>query len=215
MLLILLALDHDTIWVVPGSEVSQQNLWITLGSQRDEAWGVSQVGLVLMEHFRNSSFPSISMQDAILQYGGNYIVEELSHAQLDSEFAAIGLQLDRPISVPDAVDSVLRWRDHQWRVQEKATHRQNGDDERLVGIYIVPNSVLAKRKLIGHEAVNLGLYPPWAQPRRPAVARKHGWQLDHFVDLRRWKGKGACLDSSSHASLMELIQKLEEPAQTR
>ena len=127
MLLILLALDHDTIWVVPGSEVSQQNLWITLGSQRDEAWGVSQVGLVLMEHFRNSSFPSISMQDAILQYGGNYIVEELSHAQLDSEFAAIGLQLDRPISVPDAVDSVLRWRDHQWRVQEKATHRQNGD----------------------------------------------------------------------------------------
>ncbi|CAE7727060.1 unnamed protein product, partial [Symbiodinium sp. CCMP2456] len=250
MVLVLIALDCDMIWMVPGSEVSQTSLWITLGSKRDKAWRVSQVGLVLAEYFRKGTVPHVPLQDALMQCGDNHIVEEHSHAQLASVLGSVGLRLHRPPNVYyDVVDSVLSWQEHEWRVQEKATHmwshgryganlRKSGGclgprayaqtdfdilivslldvSDRLLGIFLFPSCVLAKRRLVGnnHKSVQLYLYPPWSQPKPPAVAARHSWQLDHFVDLRSWKGKDFHLDPSSMESLTELLDKLlDNPAQ--
>ena len=79
------------------------------------------------------------------------------------------------------------------------------DSDRLMGFFLFPNSVLAQHKLIGHTGIVLRLYPPWARPKRPATARKHSWQLDHFVDMRSWKGKGSDLDPGTKANLVELL----------
>ena len=126
MLLVLVALDRDIIWLIPGSEVSQRRgIWIRLGSQRDKDYRVDQLGPALMKYFQNEkSFPHATFQDAILLCSPNHMVEERSHAQLVSVFAAAGLQLTRPLLARTVVDSVLDWDGQQWRVQEKATRRQ-------------------------------------------------------------------------------------------
>ena len=203
ILLVLIALDRDVIWLVPGSNVSQQSLSVTLGSERDKAWRVSHLGLALVEYFKKGRFQHISLQDALMQCARNHIVEQHSHAQLASVLGSVGLQLHRPIGVSGAVDSVLSWQEHKWRVQEKATHKQAHGKyrcslrkyggclgklayaradfdilvvslldtlDRLVGIFLLPSCVLAKRRLIGHKAADLTLYPPWALPKFPAVA---------------------------------------------
>ena len=244
MLLVLIALDCDLIWMVPGSDVSQKGLRITLGSQRDEAWRASQIGLVLSDYF--TRLPHVSLQDALLQCGRTHIVEEHSHSQLVSVFASVGLRLHRPASLTNAVDSVLGWQGCQWRIQEKAAHmhrnrfsvglRKHGgclgrlpyskadfdilivslldDADRLMGIFAFPSFVLAKYKLIGHKAVMLTLYPPWSQPKCPAVARKHSWQSDHFVDMRSWKPIDCDLDPGTKANLTDLLDKLRGPVGT-
>ncbi|CAE7622692.1 unnamed protein product, partial [Symbiodinium necroappetens] len=76
MLLVLIALDRDMIWMVPGSEVSQKQLAVTLGSEREKAWRASHLGLALVEYFKKGRLPQISMKDALLQCGGSHIVEE-------------------------------------------------------------------------------------------------------------------------------------------
>ncbi|CAE7864905.1 unnamed protein product, partial [Symbiodinium sp. KB8] len=239
MVLVLIALDRDMIWMVPGSEVSQTTLWIRLGSARDKAWRVNNVGSALAEYLKSSSLPHISSQEALLQCCGTHLVEEHAHAQLFSAFASVGRRLHRPLGLGAAVDSVLDWQSHQWLIQEKAAHEQPDGrycaslwkaggclgrlayakadfdmlvvsllevSDRLVGIFLFPSTVLAKRKLIGHKALLLRLYPPWAQPKYRAVASKHSWQLDYFADLRSWRGKGSHMDPSSKASLTELLQ---------
>ena len=246
MLLVLVALDHDSIWMVPGSKISQRCLRITVGSQRDEAWRVSQVGLALSDYFKDKSIPHISFQDALLQCSRQHIVEERSHSQLAALFASVGLLLHRPIGLTAAVDSILSWQGLPWRVQEKATH-MNADDgkycvslrkhagclgllayaetdfdvltvslldrsSRLTGVFLVPSFILANRKLIGRKAATLALYPPWSQPKYPAVARKQKWQLDHFVDLRSWKGPGCELDPGAKANFTQLLEKLQDAA---
>ena len=133
MLLVLIALDRDMIWMVPGKDVSQTCLKIILGSQRDRAWRVEEVGLALTDYFRSASFAHVSFQNALLQCGQRHIVEEQSHAQLASVFALVGLQLARPVdlmSMMSTVDSTLRLDGQGWRVQEKATHRLAGGEYR-------------------------------------------------------------------------------------
>ncbi|CAE7948084.1 unnamed protein product, partial [Symbiodinium sp. KB8] len=248
MLLVLIALDHDMIWMVPGRDVSQKSLTVRLGSERDTAWRASYPELALVEYFKKGRLPHMSLEHALLQCSGNHIVEEHAHAQLASVLGSVGLRLHRPASVSDTVDSVLSWQENEWHVQEKAAHvqasgkykanlRKHGGclgtlayesadfdiltislldvSDRLVGLYLFPSCVLAKRKLVGGKAVQLHLYPPWSQPKRPAVAARHSWQLDHFVDLRSWKGKDFHLDPSSMESLTELLDKLLGKLQPR
>ncbi|CAE7239881.1 unnamed protein product [Symbiodinium sp. CCMP2592] len=245
MLLVLIALDRDIVWMVPGSEVSQRTLQIRVGSQRDKAWRVSHIGIVLQQYFTAGRVSHMALQDALLQCGDNHITEEHSHAQLVSAFASVQHRLHRPISLTAVVDSVLSGQGHQWRIQEKAAHlsadgkywaglRKRGGclgplayaktdfdilivslldgSDRLTGFFLLSSVVLARRRLIGHRGLRLRLYPPWAQPKFPAVARKHSWQSDHFVDLRSWNGKGSDLDPGTKANLTELLEKLDEPA---
>ncbi|CAE7892649.1 unnamed protein product [Symbiodinium microadriaticum] len=241
-LLVLIALDRDMIWMVPGSEVSQTGLCITLGSQRDQAWRVSQVGPTLTEYFQNASIPHISFQDALLQCNSrNHRVEEHSHTQLVSVFASMGLPLHRPVSLRAAVDSVLSSECRQWHIQEKAVHRSRAGryvaclskhggcfgrvpyttadfdillvslldkSDRLVGLFVFPSFDLAEHKLLGQRTA-IPLYPPWSPPKFPAIARKHGWKLDYFVDLRSWKGKDSHLDPATKTKLAELLKKLQ------
>ncbi|CAE7378858.1 unnamed protein product [Symbiodinium sp. CCMP2456] len=127
MLLVLIALEHDTIWMDPGSEVSQTGLWITLGSQGDQAWCEGQVGPALKEfpstqtlRAHKDSIPHISLRDALLQCSSrNHMVEEHSHTQLVTVVESVGLRLDRPFNLTCAVDSTLSCDGRQWRFRRR------------------------------------------------------------------------------------------------
>ena len=246
-LLVFVALDRDIIWLLPGSEVSQQHMRIRLGSQRDKEFRVDQLGPALTKCFQNdNSFPHATLQDALMRCSRNHMVEERSHAQLVAAFAAAGLQLTRPPETAHTVDSVLDWDGQRWRVQEKAARpKTNGQylvnltknggclgslayasadfdlligsilehDCRLAGIFIFPSSELALRGILGQKPRVLLLYPPWALPKHPAVARKHAWQLDHFVDLRSWKGSD--LDPATKARLVGLLSELPKACEVQ
>ena len=84
--------------------------------------------------------------------------------------------------------------------------------DRLVGLFVFPSFDLAEHKLLGQRTA-IPLYPPWSPPKFPAIARKHGWKLDYFVDLRSWKGKDSHLDPATKTKLAELLKKLQVPVQ--
>ena len=83
------------------------------------------------------------------------------------------------------------------------------DADRLKGIFVFPSSVLARREFIGHKPRRVGLYPPWARPKRPATSANYSWQLDYFVDLRSWRRTDLDLDPSTKARFNEVLLGLK------
>ena len=123
MLLILVALDQRLLWAVPGHFVTQKCLSISVGTERDRSWRVSDLGSTLEMYFRQpSDFPHVSMVDARLACGCKNMIEEQAHLLMTTLFAGIGLQLRKSFSTA-VVDSVLAFpgQSHRLvRVQEKA-----------------------------------------------------------------------------------------------
>ena len=81
--------------------------------------------------------------------------------------------------------------------------------EKLHGMYVLPVSVLAEHKLVGHKPRQLVLYPPWAPPVQEASKRRNAWQLEHFVDVRDWDGRQE-LPAGAQSRLLGLLQQLDQ-----
>ena len=123
MLLVLIALDIDSLWVVPGTAVRQKCLRIAVGSSRDHAWHAPDIGLTLLTHFENTQeLPHASLEAAELQCSTTHKVETLAHFQLKALLAGVGFHLQRMTQTAIAFDSVLSGVGSSWRVQEKASN---------------------------------------------------------------------------------------------
>ncbi|CAE7652686.1 unnamed protein product [Symbiodinium pilosum] len=83
------------------------------------------------------------------------------------------------------------------------------DELKVAGLFMFPTKVLERHALVDQKPVSLQLYPPWALPKRESARMKHAWQLDHFVDLRDWKG-GDALPSCCRDRLLDLLQGFED-----
>ena len=61
--------------------------------------------------------------------------------------------------------------------------------EQLQGVFLIPMSVLIQHGFAGRSGTqqHMGLYPPWAPPRRRPAILKYAWQHDFFLDLRAWE----------------------------
>ena len=81
------------------------------------------------------------------------------------------------------------------------------DTEMLVGMFVFPVHVLAKRELVGQRPRSMILYPPWSLPSRLHYRLRHAWQLDYFLDLREWDGNSS-LDAATLSRLLALVQNL-------
>ena len=51
MLVVLVALDWHYIWVVPGKAIDKKHISVSIGSSRDLAWRVEDMGSVLRRCF--------------------------------------------------------------------------------------------------------------------------------------------------------------------
>ena len=126
MLVVLVALDRHYIWVVPGKAIDKKHISVSIGSSRDVAWRVEDMGSVLRRCFCNSAaFPHMSVHNALLMCGSSNKVEEHAHLQLAAVLRAVGFQLQKSTSGTHAVDSVFTGPIFDWdvRVQEKSCHR--------------------------------------------------------------------------------------------
>ena len=122
MVLVLIALDRDVLWAVPGKVVPQKTFNITLGSDRDQAWRTSDIGDTLKGHFQCvDDFPHVSVDQARLQCSTTNKVEERAHASMAKLFGHLGFRLKKSVLTGSTVDSCLEWGEHTWRVQEKAS----------------------------------------------------------------------------------------------
>ena len=125
MLLVLLPLDGDALWALPGASVTQWHFFIKPGSSRDMALQVRDVGSLLEGCYRNrQDFPHLSLSEARLQCSPTHLVEEQAHALLTTLFSRIGCQLQKSFAGLATVDSVLVGEGGRWRVQEKASTLQ-------------------------------------------------------------------------------------------
>ena len=121
MLLILVGLDAAVLWAIAGRLVTQKSLSIVLGSPRDQAWRVSDIGKLLQHCFENcSEFPHFTLSEASFQCTARHQVEGYAHLALAKVFACVKFQLRRSHPVPRTVDSMLYGMGSAWRVQEKA-----------------------------------------------------------------------------------------------
>ena len=242
MLLVLVALDADLIWAIPGHMLQRKSLQITIGSVRDVLWRVHDLGSVLERCFHSAfEFPHVSVQDALMSCSRNNQVEEISHLQLATVFSSVGLQLQKSFAGSMSIDSVLRGARLELQVQEKARNldkrgrypvdlsRRGGglgklayrsadfdvlvatvlDELTVAGLFMFPTKVLERHALVDQKPAQLLLYPPWALPKRESARTKHAWQLDHFVDLRDWKG-GDELPSCCRDRLLDVLQGLDD-----
>ena len=128
MLLILVALDNDLVWAVPGKQVAQQTLGITLGTDRDRDWRMSDICASMAQLFHSSVFPLASLEEARLECGRSHKVEEQAHLQMSAVFSCIGFHLTKSLD-QTTVDSMLCGEGQDWRVQEKASNarKRRGD----------------------------------------------------------------------------------------
>ena len=237
MLVILVALDADLMWAVPGAACETQSYSVSLGSARDALWRVGDVGATLENCLqRVGEYPHVSVQDALLICGKNNLVEERAHLQLATVFHGAGLQLQKSFSGPPTVDSVLKGVGLEYQVQEKASNRNRDgrykvdlskrggtlgrqaynhsdfdallaallDDNKLIGLFLIPICCLVQRGLVGRQPVTLSLHAPWALPKWEATRRKYAWQMEHFLDLRDWAGD-AMLPCRARERLLSLL----------
>ena len=122
MLLVLVALDCDALWALPGASVTSASLYIKPGSTRDMELRTEDIGSLLESCFRNrKDFPHVSLEEARLQCSPNHQVEEQAHAFLRMLFRCVGFKLEKLFEGLATVDSVLAGGGCQWRVQEKAS----------------------------------------------------------------------------------------------
>ena len=123
MLLVLVALDRDMFWAVPGNVVTRSSLSVTLGSARDSSWRVQNLGLLLETCCsRSTDFPSITLEEALQQCSCFHRVEVQAHLLLARLLSTGSFQLRRSFPNSAAVDSVLAGQGLEWRVQEKASN---------------------------------------------------------------------------------------------
>ena len=219
MLLVLVALDSNALWALPGACVTHTSFFIRPGSSRDLAFQVEDVGSLLASCFRNRhDFPHISLADARLKCSPCHQVEEQAHTLLATVFHCASYQLEKSFTGFQTVDSVLFGEGCRWCVQEKAstghTHRRYAaglwkyggvlgklpyaktdfdllvvsllDDGRLTGCFLFPTDILTQLECLGHKPCWLPLHPPWSLPKREDTREKYAWQLEYFVDLRKW-----------------------------
>ena len=122
MLLVLVALDRDLLWAVPGKLVTSQTLWLTIDSARDRAWRVHDIGFTLESCFLNpQEFPQVSLAEARLQCSNSNRVEERAHALMAILFALAKFELQRSFTSA-SVDSMLVGNGLALRAQEKASN---------------------------------------------------------------------------------------------
>ena len=122
MLLILVPLDCETLWAVPGDQVTQHYLTITPGATRSLLWQVHDLGLVLERCFSNCTrFPHMSLAEACATCGPQHKIEERGHDLMVKLFLGIGARLQKSSSNGTTVDSLLAVGGCEWRVQEKAS----------------------------------------------------------------------------------------------
>ena len=122
MLLVLVALDRDLIWTVPGTMVKQKRLSITLGTDRDKDWRAFDLSATLAQYCCNrTEFPHASLGECRLACAKTHKIEEQAHLQMAAVFARAGFHLLKSLTVA-VVDSTLSGCGHIWRVQEKASH---------------------------------------------------------------------------------------------
>ncbi|CAE7294845.1 unnamed protein product [Symbiodinium natans] len=123
MLLLLIALDSDACWALPGASVTQINFSVTPGSSRDMAFRVEDIGSLLESCFRNTTdFPHVSLADARFQCSPKHQVEERAHSLFRTLFHCVGFQLEKSFTGLATVDSDLMGDRCRWRVQEKASN---------------------------------------------------------------------------------------------
>ena len=136
MLMILVALDCEFFWVLPGALVAQKMLSLTLGTPRHKAWRALDVGVVLKQFFQDTEgFPRVPLHEARLECSASCKVEEQAHLLLTALFTSVGFQLCRPILAPPAVDSLLTGHGCRWRVQEKAANRSKSGRQYAVSLW--------------------------------------------------------------------------------
>ena len=127
MLLVLVALDCDLLWVVPGHQVTQTGLGLTIGTERDRCWRVSNLGSALEMYFhQRDDFPHVSLERARMACCPKNRVEEQAHLLLSAMFSCLGLQLVKSFSEL-VVDSLLVFPGQSrqpLRIQEKASNFQ-------------------------------------------------------------------------------------------
>ena len=127
MALILIALDREMFWIVPGKLVTQTCLSVRLGTSRDKAWRASDIGRVLEECFKDTqTFPHVPLQKAKLECNVRGKVEQQAHRLMVKLFASIGFKLSQPLLAPPTVDSLLMGWGWRWHVQEKAANASSG-----------------------------------------------------------------------------------------
>ncbi|CAE7642150.1 ATP6V1D [Symbiodinium sp. CCMP2592] len=235
MLLLLISLDRDIMWAIPGSVVAKPTITIRLDSEADEAYRVIDLGSTLEQHFLDQeAIAHISLKHARLWCSQSHRVEEYAHLQMADLFARVGFQLEKAHTLT-AVDSVLVAEGCRWLVQEKASSRQKprGDfcvslrkgksyqaysdsdfdlllaavleDNKLLGVFLIPVQVLHKHGLVGGKPRKLLLWPPWKLPVLEARRVKTAWQLECFVDLRGWSQSEAVLEKASNR-LVQLLR---------
>ena len=240
MLLMLLALDSDAVWALPGASVTRTSFFITSGSSRDAAFQVDDVGLLLESCLRNrKDFPHVSLAEARVQCSPNHHVEEQAHALLATMFHRVSYELEKSFTDSPTVDSVLAGEACRWRVQEKSSTLQADfrysvglwkhggalgklayseddfdlvlaallDDGRLSGLFVFPADALARLGYIGQKPCHLPLHPPWRLPKREDTRVKHAWQLEYFVDLRKWDAASP-LPFEVHKILENILRRL-------
>ena len=123
MLVVLVALDRNVLWTVPGAMLTQSAISLTLGTARDQAWRASDIGRALELCFEDTvSFPHVSIDQALGDCSPSNKVELQGHLQLARLFACMAIQLRRsPWAASTSVDSLLMGEGFQLRVQEKAS----------------------------------------------------------------------------------------------
>ena len=107
MLLLLIALDRDIMWAIPGSAVGTTSFTIRLDSERDGSYRVSDLGSALEQHFQyNTTMTHICLKQARLWCADRHQVEERTHLQMADLFASASFRLEKDHRLPE-VDSVL------------------------------------------------------------------------------------------------------------
>ena len=125
MLLLLVPLDLDILWAVPGSRITQTGVQVTLGSKRDRSWRVLELGRTL-EWFLHqpATFPHVTFSDAALQSCEAHLLEAKAHNLMAKALSSVNCHLIRSGIASAPVDSRIRTGTHTWDVQEKATRLQ-------------------------------------------------------------------------------------------
>ena len=135
MLLILVALDHDLIWAVPGEAVTQRSFFLKLGTSRDEAWRVSDIGTTLRQVYDCSAdFPHASFSEAMYPSCEGHRIEMQARLQMKTVLSLVGAQLQDTCFAADAVDAFLLHNGCKSRVQEKASNLRRSTRRYVVNL---------------------------------------------------------------------------------
>ena len=125
MLLLLIPrdLEHNILWRIPGSLVTQTSLRLTLGTSRDEYLRVPDIGRTLYECFHQPEhFPHCTMNEAALQCCASHRMEQQAHRLMARALSCSQFELRKPLLTSGTVDSVLSTHSSaEWNVQEKAS----------------------------------------------------------------------------------------------